>query len=677
MTSQRKPSAVEVASQSTKAGASASVFAQFLQRSRELAPDELVLFAEAGFARELKTFADQFAINMMHIPKMSLGGLGNQYHFKRSLLFPCFSTLCWANGLNFLSSGDRAVRSGVRLSDGSISTWTSSPNSVAYPEAPSGLLMMLRRPGRQSLCGVQVSNTILGVILDQMDFQHFDEVSICSLAVSSVHATHGSGRQIFVERISADQKFSMFRYRLLRLWDETEREIHYGNYRWDSYKDLNRLLSEHGSALRIGRSKVGIDAELVDVSRGVDRVVAVSPEQFLTVGATLGTIEDGVEEGNWKGVSGKSVSALTDLSGQFCTVLDGDLRVMYLEENDEIKGRRCWKSVSPRAFSDHFSNRRIECEGRKTMPLGKAWLEWPKRPSAIGLTFDASKSPTSSIESRIVNGRLNLWSGFGCIPQEKIGGWSCLAAMIRDDLCGGNEEYYQYVLRWIAFKIQNPGLPCETSLVFKGPKGVGKTTLGEIMIEIFGSHGLVVSRRSQFAGQFSGHLATACFVFADEAVWGGNKEDEGTLKKLITDRHVLYRAMYKEETYGVNRVGLMMATNEDWAVPATFEERRFVVLEGEQSPSGKQPWIDNAGKSRAGTILGHRPPRDSRGRSRGFYVRHAQPAARGLEPAHRSAKNRCLGGPNRTRFARDSTVVFRNAYRGATTGRPWGRCPMG
>jgi hypothetical protein len=98
-------------------------------------------------------------------------------------------------------------------------------------------------------------------------------------------------------------------------------------------------------------------------------------------------------------------------------------------------------------------------------------------------------------------------------------------------------------------------------------------------LERFGSHGLVVSRRSQFAGQFSGHLATACFVFADEAVWGGNKEDEGTLKKLITDRHVLYRAMYKEETYGVNRVGLLMATNEEWAVPASFEERRFVVLE--------------------------------------------------------------------------------------------------
>jgi hypothetical protein len=272
------------------------------------------------------------------------------------------------------------------------------------------------------------------------------------------------------------------------------------------------------------------------------------------------------------------VSTFEQLSLRYCTVVDGTFRVMYLDENPEMPGRRVWQSMSEQAFRSHFSNQKIEADN-KLVPLGKAWLESPDRPSAIGLTFDASASPADNINARIMNGRLNLWTGFGVAPVPKAGGWKLLEAMIRDDLCVGNEILFSYLLKWIAYKIQNPGLPSETSIVFRGPKGVGKTTLGEILVDIFGSHGLVVSRRSQFAGQFSGHLATACFVFADEAVWGGNKEDEGTLKKLITDRHVLYRAMYKEEAYGVNRVGLMMATNEDWAAPATFEERRFVVLE--------------------------------------------------------------------------------------------------
>jgi len=271
-------------------------------------------------------------------------------------------------------------------------------------------------------------------------------------------------------------------------------------------------------------------------------------------------------------------STFEQLSLTYCTVVDGTFRVMYLDENPEMPGRRVWQSMSDQAFRSHFSNQKLEVDN-KLVPLGKAWLESPDRPSAIGLTFDTSVSPADNINARIKNGRLNLWTGFGVVPVQKADGWKIFEAMIRDDLCAGNESHFHYLLKWIAYKIQNPASPSETSIVFRGPKGVGKTTLGEILVDIFGSHGLVVSRRSQFAGQFSGHLATACFVFADEAVWGGNKEDEGTLKKLITDRHVLYRAMYKEEAYGVNRVGLMMATNEDWAVPATFEERRFVVLE--------------------------------------------------------------------------------------------------
>jgi uncharacterized protein DUF5906 len=251
---------------------------------------------------------------------------------------------------------------------------------------------------------------------------------------------------------------------------------------------------------------------------------------------------------------------------------------MYLDESPEMPGRRYWKSMSDKAFCLHYANRKVEVDG-KMLPLGKAWLESPDRPSAIEFTFDTSASAGADVNSRIKDGRLNLWTGYGIDPIQKAGGWKRFEAMIRDDLCAGKSEYFDYVIKWMAYKIQNPGLPAETSIVLRGPKGVGKTTLGQVLVDAFGSHGLVVSRRSQFAGQFSGHLATACFVFADEAVWGGNKEDEGTLKKLITDRNVLYRAMYKEETYGVNRVGLLMATNEEWAVPATFEERRFVVLE--------------------------------------------------------------------------------------------------
>lgn len=289
--------------------------------------------------------------------------------------------------------------------------------------------------------------------------------------------------------------------------------------------------------------------------------------------------------------------ALKRISRDYCAVVDGgQFNVMYMEESDDMPGRRFWKTMSRLAFESFFANKKLErdMEGLpknapKTIQLGQAWITWPFRPSARGVTFDTTTT------KRIVKNRLNMWTGFGLKP--KPGDWSKLESMIRNDLCGGNQAHADYVLNWLAWKIQNPGLPCSTSLVFRGAQGVGKTTLGELMIDVFGSHGLPVSRRNQFAGQFSGHLATAVFVFADEAIWGGNKEDEGTLKKLITDKHVTYRAMYKEEAQGINRVGLMMATNEKWAVPAAFEDRRFVVLEVSDAHQVKKQGISDDQKA--------------------------------------------------------------------------------
>ena len=106
------------------------------------------------------------------------------------------------------------------------------------------------------------------------------------------------------------------------------------------------------------------------------------------------------------------------LSLKYCTVVDGTFRVMYLDENPEMPGRRVWQSMSDQAFRMHFANQKIEVDNKLVL-LGKAWLELPDRPSAIGLTFDASVSPADNINAQIENGRLNLWTGFGAAPSGR------------------------------------------------------------------------------------------------------------------------------------------------------------------------------------------------------------------------------------------------------------------
>ena len=147
------------------------------------------------------------------------------------------------------------------------------------------------------------------------------------------------------------------------------------------------------------------------------------------------------------------------------------------------------------------------------------------------------------------------------------------AALVVD----GNSEAESYVIRWIAFMLQRPWETPEAAIAFRGEEGTGKGTLGRALMSIAGPHGLTVSSSRQFAGRFNDHLRDCVFLFADEAVWPGDKEGEGVLKQLITEPVISYEGKNKGIVAGRNMVHLMMASNEDWVVPASPEARHYFV----------------------------------------------------------------------------------------------------
>ena len=63
----------------------------------------------------------------------------------------------------------------------------------------------------------------------------------------------------------------------------------------------------------------------------------------------------------------------------------------------------------------------------------------------------------------MVDGRLNLWRGWGIEPHP--GDWSLLRRHIEEVLAGGNKEAADYIIRWIAWAFQNPAERAEVALV--------------------------------------------------------------------------------------------------------------------------------------------------------------------------------------------------------------------
>ena len=69
-----------------------------------------------------------------------------------------------------------------------------------------------------------------------------------------------------------------------------------------------------------------------------------------------------------------------------------------------------------------------------------------------------------------------------------------------------------------------------------------------------------------------------CFCSQTRLSYAGDKSHVGVLKALITEPTLTVEAKYQNAVQAPNFVHLMMASNEDWVVPASLDARRFLVL---------------------------------------------------------------------------------------------------
>jgi hypothetical protein len=215
---------------------------------------------------------------------------------------------------------------------------------------------------------------------------------------------------------------------------------------------------------------------------------------------------------------------------------------------------------------------RVFREGRR-VNAAKVWLEHPRRRDLDGLTFEPY--PPGRVLERPRH--FNLFQGWPVAPVE--GDCSLFLEHLLQNVCLGNEEHYRWLLGVLAHGIQRPAEKLGISIVLKGRQGVGKGKVVEWYGKLFGAYFLHVSQGSHLTGRFTGHLEAKLLVFADEAIWAGDKAAEGALKALITERESVI------ERKGIDAVRLpsflrvIIASNNEWVVPAEPEERRFAVFE--------------------------------------------------------------------------------------------------
>lgn len=219
----------------------------------------------------------------------------------------------------------------------------------------------------------------------------------------------------------------------------------------------------------------------------------------------------------------------------------------------------------------HVSAYKVVGNDIKRTNLAKDWWSWPeKRRYENGLRFIPGESHSEHY--------YNPWFGFAVEPSP--GDWSLLQRLILESFCGGNQDHYIWFIDWMASLIQNPAERYGVALVIRSEKGIGKGRFWAWFSRLFHKQNTIeLSNMEQLTGRFSGHLEGKVLVYANEAIWGGKKSHEGTLKSLITDENIPMERKGFDLIQVPNYLRLLITSNEEWAALVGLDERRFFVLD--------------------------------------------------------------------------------------------------
>lgn len=146
-----------------------------------------------------------------------------------------------------------------------------------------------------------------------------------------------------------------------------------------------------------------------------------------------------------------------------------------------------------------------------------------------------------------------------------------------NNMCGGKDDIFTYLLGWIADAFWNPG-PCETAVILTGPQGSGKTVWVESIMEFFGIHAITLDDPEQLVGNFNKHLQNKSLVFADEAFFAGNRKHASKLKTLISRPDVFIEPKGVDGFVVPKKFRLVMASNDEHVIQAERDDRRNLVL---------------------------------------------------------------------------------------------------
>lgn len=284
----------------------------------------------------------------------------------------------------------------------------------------------------------------------------------------------------------------------------------------------------------------------------------------------IGSLFHMAQQGGWNGPSDPEIR---EMNAKYGIVTQGSKTMIVEKQNDAGEDSPLvW--ITKEVLRDRYRSRTIPVPDDnkiEPMPLATYWLSNAKADHYRRIDFNPGLRPGGN------GSTYNIWTGFAVSPAP--GDWGLLQDHIAHNICREDPELNEWLLNWLALGIQQPGDVIGTAPVLSGLPGVGKGVLAHAYGSLWGRHYTTITQDSHVSGRFNAHLFGRRFIFIDEGMWGGNRQDAGTIKTRITEPYIMLEAKGIDPIRLRNRTIYMISSNEASIVPADVADRRWQIFE--------------------------------------------------------------------------------------------------
>ena len=173
-------------------------------------------------------------------------------------------------------------------------------------------------------------------------------------------------------------------------------------------------------------------------------------------------------------------------------------------------------------------------------------------------------------------GTLNFWVGHA--PNPAPGNWRILRDYLLDVLSDGNQEVYEYLVKYMAHMVQRPEEKPGVMIVLLGGQGTGKGVYFTLLRAIWPRSTLQVAKIDQVVGKFTSALERSYIICMDEALFAGDRQAIDNLKSIVTETHLHIEQKYQPSRTIESHHRLFAASNDEHFAHFEQDDRRFVFL---------------------------------------------------------------------------------------------------